>query len=712
VVFQLTPTKQDNLAVKFICSSIGEAVVRNVEITEGISLITEMCVDLHTTLSVDISKVVNDDFSLSIEYGNGKFRYFYGIVERAGFLNLPSLNKDRTDSILRLRVVQNYARMNYFQKYRIFQELSTEDILRQILKENKISKFQVDMRSLSSEKRPICVQYGESDFHFFSRLLEENGAFFFTKADKSGETLVMSDSSISADKIQTELKVVKIYSDALYNRTIAFNIAFSSSLGFGKINSLAYNETQAKVIMGAAADSSDSFQIGEKEIFSPVFLDKTGGDQISQIILERDNRDNKQLTGESYCPELESGFLFKITGSGTKIHDGQFFVVKVKHYIKQMPGDSEPPLTPLYSNSFTAIPDSVKYRPEYYHAKNRIHGCLTAIVTGASDAEIFCDEDARIQVKFFWDSRTKGDEKSSCWIRVAQAWAGNKYGALVIPRVGMEVLVSFVDGDPDRPLVVGCLYNGINKPPANYPKDKNTISTFYTQSSKGEGFNELRFNDKAKEEEIFIHAQKDLVAVIENGEQVTLNEGSKIVTLESKKDAVENVLIIKKGTNKTTIQEGDYEVQLDKGNQTITLKEGNRVITLSKGDLKIDIKGDFSLKTTGDMNINCGGQLNIKCDDAIKIESSKDTTLNSKAKITFSAQMDFSANGQKVVIDAKTSNTLTGMNMKIEAKTGFEAKGLTMKIEGTTTAEVKANAKLDLMGSGVVAIKGGIIQLN
>ena len=702
------PTKQDNLDIQIKCPYITEAVVRRAEITEVASSLFYADVFLQTTKQVDIEKLIDSEVTLSFKIDEKQTRYFSGIIEQSSFENIPSSIQTKTDNILYIKIVSTLARTIYTQKYRIFQEMSVSDIISKILKENNIANYKINLRSKGKNKIEFCVQYGESDFDFISRLMETNGIFYFFEHTKSHDNLVISDVSSSAKKLSEELKVRKVATNATMTTNTAYNVSYMNSMGVRKIESFSYNYHKAEVL-SALSNSSEKLNIGEKEFYDQLFLEKSIGNSVSKTILEQENVFTKKLKGNSFNPFLSSGTIFKISGSETKIHNGEFFVFSIKHYINQIPDDSG---NPIYYNSFSAIPSQIPFVPLNIHQKPRIFSCQTAMVTGTSGEEIFCDENARIKLKFHWDSRSQKDEKSSCWIRVAQSWAGNKFGFLGIPRIGMEVIVEFVNGDIDQPIVVGCVYNGVNLPPSNYAKEQNTVSSFYTNTVKGKGNNELRFNDKAKEEEIFIHAQKNFNSVIEDSVSETLNEGSKKIILESKKEATEHSLIIKKGNNKITLNDGDYVVVMDKGNHSVTLKDGNRTITLSKGDLKIDVKGNISITSTKDISISADGK--------VSISSKKATSIDSKDIIDLKALKDFKFDCMKCSGKAKMAMEFSALSLKADMKTTVEIAALSVKIAAKANFElsamaaamVKSTAMLQLQGAAGIALQGAMIKLN
>lgn len=703
------PAKQDNLDVKIKCSAISEAVVIRAEITEAISNLFVANVFLQTAKQIDIEKLINANVALSLKIDDKQVRYFSGIIEEASFENIPSTIQSRSDSILYIKISPTLVRTQYSKKYRIFQNASPKDIIAQILKENNISNQQISFNSLGKNKVEFCVQYGESDFEFMSRLMESNGAFYYFEHSETFEKLCISDISSSVKKLSEELKIRKAVTNATITFNTAYNVSFINSMGVKKAQNFSYNYHKAEVLSALSEASSSRINVGEKEFYDQLFLEKSVGNTISKTILEQENVLTKRLKGNSFDPLLSPGVIFSINGSQTKSHNGQFFTTYVKHYINQIAEDLN---TPTYYNSFIAIPSAIPFRPQLNYPKPRIYGCQTATVTGVNGEEIFCDENARIKLKFHWDSRSKKNDKSSCWIRVAQSWAGNKFGTLLIPRVGMEVIVVFIDGDPDQPIVTGCVYNGVNLPPSDYAKSRNTVSTIYTNTVKKKGFNEIRLNDKADAEEIYIHAQKDFNSLIENSVTETLNEGSKTITLESKKDPTNHNLIIKKGSNKITIQEGDYIIILDKGNHSATLKEGNQTLTLSKGNLKIDVKGSISINSTGDIKVASDGGISFTAKKSVSIES--------KGGISIKASAAISIEGMKCSMSIKMAMEISAMSFKWSAKTTVDISGLSIKcaakgmleLSAMAAAMVKSTAMLQLQGTAGIALQGAMIKLN
>ena len=687
------PTKQDNCYVQIHCQAIEEAVVMRSNVIESVSCLFEIEVFLQTQKSVDVSKLINEPATVAVVIEEQLTRYFSGIIINASFENIPSTIQTQNNNILCLKIGPTLERAKYTEKHRTFQNQSAIEIIQQVLKENNVTNVKMETQSGGSQKRVFCVQYAESDFNFISRLMEEEGAFYYFENLENSDVLHISDNSVASKKIKTELKIVSSSTNASMKVSDAYNISLTNSIGIKKTTSFFYNDTKAEVVSGSSEASNNKLNIGENESYNRIFQEQTDGDKISKTNIERYNSINKSLSGNSYCPEMYSGGIFKISGSVEENLNSEFFVIEIKHVINQIPDDSN---AVFYYNSFVAIPSSTAFRPSSKHEKPKMPGSYVATVVGPDGEEIHCDEQGRVLVRFPWGE--------SCWIRVAQTWAGNGFGSLVIPRIGMEVVVIFTNGDPDEPLIIGCVYNGLNKPPANYPKEKNTASSFYTNSSKGTGYNELRFDDNAEKEEVFLHAQKDLNYIVENSVTETINEGSRTITLQSKKDPTENSLTIKKGSNKITLNEGDntimlnkgsYTIILDKGDQSITIKEGDQSITLSKGNLSVKVKGDISISANN---------ISVNAEGSISFTSKKSTSIDSKDFVSIDASSNFGLNCKGASISASSSISIKAPTVKMNAT-------MSLSIESSMTASISASVSMDIKGGGKLALSGAMINL-
>jgi type VI secretion system secreted protein VgrG len=257
-----------------------------------------------------------------------------------------------------------------------------------------------------------------------------------------------------------------------------------------------------------------------------------------------------------------------------------------------------------YANSFRTIPFSLQFRPPQTAAKPRVGGCQTAVVVGPSGEEIYVDKYGRVKVQFHWDREGQHDQSSSCWIRVATHWAGHGWGAIHLPRIGQEVVVDFLEGDPDRPIVVGSLYNATNMPPYGLPANKTQSGIMSDSSLHGGGYNQIRFEDKNGSEEILIHAQKDMNATIEHDETIDVkNNRTASISKDDKTTVGNNMSLTVQGDRTATICGKDSETVLKDSTVAIMGSE-SRTITMSRNT---KITASDSLMAGGSISITASG---------------------------------------------------------------------------------------------------------
>jgi len=391
---------------------------------------------------------------------------------------------------------------------RIFQNLSIPDIVDTILGELQLGRHETDL-SGSYEPLEYCVQYGESSFDFISRLLEDAGIHYFFRhdADEPADVLVLSDRQEKDYRDQVaSLRYAANWAEQ--DEPVVFALARRQHMRTGRVTMRDFDfskptqnlETGVDTVLKVGAERSlTSFR------YPGGYLERDRGDERVRLAMEIEEAAHELLDGASTRLEIHPGVAFQLDDSPSEVLDPAWRTLRVHHRGENNLDDDNG--ESFYRNDFTVMPLAMPYRPARHTRKPRMHGPQTAIVTGPDGEEIYTDQHGRVKVHFFWDHLGESNDKSSCWIRVSQAWAGRGWGAFFLPRIGMEVIVDFLDGDPDRPLVTGCVYNGDNTPPYELPGEM-TKTTVKTQSSKGgKGFNELRFEDKKDDEQIFINAQ-------------------------------------------------------------------------------------------------------------------------------------------------------------------------------------------------------------
>ncbi|WP_395300524.1 type VI secretion system tip protein TssI/VgrG [Enterobacter sp. ECC-175] len=555
---------------------------------------------------------------------------------------------------------------------RVFQNLSAQEIVEKVFKDAGFIDYQFKVKSKPG-KREYCLQYNESDFNFVSRLLEQEGIFWFFTHKEGKHTLVLADDNSAFPPITGETKVKYQAAQSGERETGAVRSAElrlqATAQGFQCSD---YNYEQPKAALFA--------QAGEKKggMHSPHpggFSEKAQGDALAAWKVNALKAQAKQLVGESDCAALAAGHWFTLTDHDDKALNIDWLVIGVSH---EYDGEH-------YRNRFTAIPKATPYRPQSSTPKPFMH-TQTAQVVGKSGEEVWTDKLGRVKVQFPWDREGKNDETSSCWLRVATAWSGNGFGAQFIPRIGQEVVVSFIDGDPDKPLITGCVYNGANALPYALPANQ-TQSGIKTKSEKG--FNELRFDDKKDAELLAMQAQKDFQLTVLNDSKTTISH-----------DDIQNV----KNDRTRTVEEGNETVTLKKGNRTVKIEKGSDTLEVKdkrsvsvKGDQEYSVGGDETHKVKGDYTLNVDGNLTIKVSGTLTLESGKTLNVKSGAALNASATSDLKLNGTNIASEAKASLTQKAATITHEAK-------------ATLTSKASATQTVD--GGGMLTIKGGMVKIN
>ena len=413
---------------------------------------------------------------------------------------------------------------------RIFQHLSVEKIISQVLEEHGIQsnayKFQFGPSVYPD--REYCVQYDESDLHFIQRLCEEEGIHYHFQHSEQGHVLVFGDDQTVFPKLAPT--AYQQDSGLVADEPVIKRFALRLETRSNRVTRRDYNFEKPKLLMEAAFNSE--FQPDLEDYDYPGrFVERERGKHLAKRNLERHRSDYELASGESDQPLLVSGHFLNLSEHPREGWNQLWLLTAISHEGKQPQvleesvtshTDTRDGFTQGYRNRFTATPWDVPHRPALMHPKPQVLGSQTAVVTGPAGEEIHCDQYGRVKVQFHWDREGQADDTTSCWLRVSSSWAGDGYGAIAIPRIGMEVLVTFLEGDPDQPLVTGCLYHAAHVVPYALPANK-TRSLFKTLSSPGGGgYNELRIEDKKGVEQIYLHAQRDWDENIEHDQKIRI----------------------------------------------------------------------------------------------------------------------------------------------------------------------------------------------
>ncbi len=420
-------------------------------------------------------------------------------------------------------------RLGLMHNSRIFQTQSSDTIVGTLLEERGIIDSVFDLKR-TPEQREYCVQHRESDLAFLERLAAEEGWHYrYEHGSVDADTqpaLVIADHHGDAPKLEPAEYNAKAGGGS--RRPVMYRFRYEERV---RVASVAMKDYTFKNPAYALMHQHASGDLKHREAYQHYdypgrFKADASGQPFTEARLQSLRNDASTASGESNRPDFSAGAKVELKEHDSDALNREWLLTAVTHTGTQPQaleeeGGSEPT---TYHNRFNAIPADLTWRPRTPH-RPLMDGPQIAIVTGPEGEEIHCDEHGRVKVRFPWDRYSKNDEHSSAWLRVSQGWAGGQYGFMALPRIGHEVIVSFLDGDPDQPIITGRTYHATNTPPYALPEHK-TRTTLKTKTHKGEGSNELRFEDEADQEQIYVHAQKDLDLLTENNRTEVIRNDS------------------------------------------------------------------------------------------------------------------------------------------------------------------------------------------
>ncbi|PXX74875.1 type VI secretion system secreted protein VgrG [Pseudomonas sp. LAMO17WK12:I10] len=536
-------------------------------------------------------------------------------------------------------LVPQLAYLEHRTNQRIYQQLSAPKIIALILEEHGIQgnayRFQL---GTPCPERDYCVQYDETDLHFIQRLCEEEGLHYHFQHSPQGHLLVFGDDQTVFPKLGQPTAYIQGSGMVADEPVIkGFNLRLETRTR--RTTRRDYDFEKPRLQLEAAyKPETDSEEPDLEDYDYPGrFTDRARGKFLSQRALERHRADYQQAEGWGDQTRLVSGHFLELSEHPRSEWNDLWLLTHIVHEGKQPQvleesvtsdtTDNKDDFHQGYRNRFLATPWQVFYRPALNHPKPRVLGSQTAVVTGPKGEEIHCDQYGRVKVQFHWDREGKADDKTSCWLRVSSSWAGDRYGALVIPRIGMEVLVTFLEGDPDQPLITGCLYHKEHPVPYALPANK-TRTVFKSMSSPGgAGYNELRIEDKKGAEQIFIHAQRDWDENIEHDQKIRIGherhdtvEKNTYTELKAEEHRITHAdrKTETKVDDHLTVGENQHiklgTAQLTKAGQEIHLKAGAKMVIEAGSELTIKAGGSFIKLDAGGVTvvgpvvkINAGG---------------------------------------------------------------------------------------------------------
>ncbi|MFZ3407121.1 type VI secretion system Vgr family protein [Vibrio chagasii] len=601
-----------------------------------------------------VTRFVNDTDNLTAT------RVFNGIVTQVQLLGMDS---NLQYSSYRVTLRPWFWLLKHTHSFRVYQNQSTKDIVSDVLTQAGFSgSFKTG--TMPSSKREYCVQYNESDFDFVTRLLAEEGVHYFFQHSDSDHLMMLQDAQSpfqKSDASKMDMIETPSGSNPLIDKWMPQGQFHGAS-----IELTAYDYSQSKLV--SSKEKKSSHKIANNTKLTKQYypnLGITGGmeDLASNLVkrrIEQLEQSYQTVHAEAQHDSFELGTWFSLASHLDKSQLGDYLVTEIRiNY------NSDNQCEVSLSLIDTSIPNYPTPRD-----KAKIHGLQSAVVAGSTAGDINQDDQGRVRIQFHWDTEASGD-KTSCYVRVAQMMAGSGYGAQFIPRVGQEVLVSFIDGDPDQPIITGSVYNSKNTPPY---KEANSTKTGISTKLSGLA-NELYFDDKKDNELMYMHATKDFTKEVENnltetikGELLQKTTKQVTVSTEDNYTLTSDKAISEKG--KSISLEADDKIELTVGSSKITMSSSSISIEASN----IDIKASSALNLEG-MNV-----------------TSKATSANKISGVT-------------TALEATSSNSIKGLSVAIKADT-------TLSAEGSLSAEFKSGLKGTFDGGVMGELKGAIVKVN
>ncbi|TWT46215.1 Phage-related baseplate assembly protein [Phycisphaerae bacterium RAS1] len=679
-------------------SNIADAVFK----IEGVSAeIKVVSVDGHEAISdlfrfvveiavigekLDLAAQVGQPAALEITAAAGK-RWVNGVV-RAIILTDAGTNIDH----YAVELVPLHWQLTRRHCCRIFQEMSATDVVKKVLEAAGLASgdhFRVACQE-THDVREYIVQYRESDYAFISRLLEDEGAYFFFEQLEDKHVMVIADNSSAHTPVTAGAEVpfrkpTGMLSEAERETIASVRDRHEMQIGAVRLTDFNFDKPTLNLV---AHNPADKFTGLEYYDYPGNYIDGAVGKRIAGWRLQEFQCARRVVEMTGQVRHLLPGFRFTLIEHPVETLNQEYLVTALYHRAAQ-PADADPTRPGEqgldYSVEIRAIPSSVQYRAPRGTPRPIVHGSQTAVVVGPSGEEIHTDKYGRVKVQFHWDLLGQKNEKSTCFIRVSQGWAGAGYGLVALPRVGHEVIVDFLEGDPDKPLITGRVHNGEHLPP--YLPDEPTKSTWKSLSSPGGGgFNEIRYEDKKDKEQIFVHAQKDM-------DRRVLNDDKEWI-----------------GHDQHRIVKNDLYDEIGKDSHF-------KIV----GDEKGEVGGNANLKVTGDRleKVEGNQSLTVAKDSFAKITGESHLEVGKKlmAKVTQDGNWKYDANlntevGSKLSIKAADYHAQMSAAVAIEGNdVHIKAKGA-LVLEGTSGVTVKVGGSFVLIESAGVSIVGAQVKIN
>lgn len=746
-----------------ISTPLGEDVLlfHRMNAREELSRLSEFQLALLSERSdINLDAIMGKNVTVKLELPDDKKRFFNGYVTR-----FAQIGTHGRYHLYHATVRPWLWFLTRTSNCRIFQEMTVPDIIKKVLDEYSVADVKFEL-SGTYRVWEYCVQYRETDFNFISRLMEQEGIYYYFKHQDGRHTLTIADSYTAHSAVEGYEQIAFIPNDrvARPEQEHIDDWNFSREIQPGRYVLDDFNFKTPSLDLQTKTKISRKHELADYEVFDyPGIYTVTGeGEHYVKTRLEEIHSQFEFAHAKSNARGITVGSLFKLTGHARVDQNREYLTTSASFYLEFSEYEAMEGGGSTYSSSFAAMNSAEPFRPQRITPKPFVQGPQTAMVVGPAGDEIYTDKYGRVKVQFHWDRFGKSDENSSCWMRVSHPWAGKNWGMVAIPRITQEVIVDFLEGDPDQPIITGRVYNAESMPPYELPANM-TQTGVKTRSSKGgsaANFNEIRFEDKKGAEQLFIHAEKNQDIEVENDETHWVGHDRKKTidndeTSHIKHDRTETV-----GNNeKITI--GVDRTESVGSNETITIgvdrteKVGSNETISIGADRKEDVGKSETIMIGADRDITVGAsetatvalqrthtvginetisvgaaqEITVGAMQAITVGANQTVNIGAKQTIAVGADMSesvganqsYSVGGGRSATIGKDDALKVAKNLMIDAgdsvtiKTGSAS--ITMKKDGTIIIKgkditVDGSGKINVKAGGNIVMKGSKILQN
>ena len=651
-----------------ITTPLGKDVLllRGFSGSEAISQLFHFDLDLLSENdSIKFQDVVGKNVTLRIYDAQGSERNWNGFISR-----FSQGSQDRRLTGYRAQMVPWLWFLTRTSDCRIFQNKKAPEIIQQIFKDLGFSDFKLRLYG-DFQKRDYCVQYRETDFNFVSRLMEEEGICYYFEHADGKHTLILANDAAAHDPCPNQKTArYDFRGGSVVYEDVVTEWQYNEEFRTGAWAQTDYNFETPSTSLAVTVNGVNPYEIYE---YPGEYGVRPAGESLAKIRLQEQTVPSQIFQGASGCRYFSAGYKFTLQDHYRTDLNQAYLITSVRHMASQggnyqvgagAGGGEE--LT--YRNTLECIPAATPYRPPRVTPEPFVQGCQTALVVGPGGEEIYTDKYGRVKVQFYWDREGKKNENSSCWVRVSHPWAGQGWGSIAIPRIGQEVIVDFLEGDPDRPIITGRVYNAEQMPPTGLPKAGMVSGVKSNSTPGGGGYNEMTMDDTKGKEKVNIHAQYDMTTTVEHDDTQTVVSGDRTITVKAGKHT-ETI----KGDTAITIQSGNHSLDVQTGTHTHHVKSD--VIENYDATQSTTVKNAIAIKSTS---------LTILLDAATEI-----TLHTGASKLTMKSSGDISLEGVNITVNGSSVVTVKGNIVHSEAAAEHQTKGAIVISDGSATNTVK-----------------------